>query len=56
MKKRGLLHESSTPKIWWEMGQKETTEIEFGSLSIRAAASFALPRKPLLEPVIVKFR
>ena len=31
---RELLHESPTPKIWWEMGQKETTEIEFGSVSL----------------------
>ena len=37
----GRAARSSTPKIWWEMGQKETTtdtEIEFGSLSARAAA------------------
>ena len=37
----GRAARSSTPKIWWEMGQKETTtdtEIGFGSLSARAAA------------------
>ena len=37
----GRAARSSTPKIWWEMGQKETTtdtEIEFGSLSARCTS------------------